>query len=155
MGHRSATRYQAAIICAGEILLIKHREHASGRAYWLLPGGGREDGETEIECVQREVQEETNLNVEVQALLLDELRQHTGYKTPKRYKTYLCQPSTTEATPGYEPEPDVAAIYAIVEVGWFSITDESTWNELILQDAITTSELRRISKAFSENSRIV
>jgi ADP-ribose pyrophosphatase YjhB (NUDIX family) len=48
-------RYQAAIFRDDEILLIKCREQTSGRVYWLLPGGGRETGETEIECVQREV----------------------------------------------------------------------------------------------------
>lgn len=54
------TRYQAAIMSGEEILLIKHQEHKSGRAYWLLPGGGIEDGETEVKCVEREVREETN-----------------------------------------------------------------------------------------------
>lgn len=39
-------RYQAAIIHNRQILLIQHREHASGRSYWLLPGGGREAKET-------------------------------------------------------------------------------------------------------------
>jgi 8-oxo-dGTP pyrophosphatase MutT (NUDIX family) len=39
-------RYQAAIIHNRQILLIQHREHASGRSYWLLPGGGREADET-------------------------------------------------------------------------------------------------------------
>jgi len=57
------TRYQAAIIRGEDILLIKNREHGNGRAYWLLPGGGIEAGETEIERVQREAHEETNLEV--------------------------------------------------------------------------------------------
>ena len=41
------TRYQGAIVRGNHILLIQHREHASRRSYWLLPGGGREDGETD------------------------------------------------------------------------------------------------------------
>ena len=49
------TRYQAAIMRGEEILLIKHQEHKTGNAYWVLPGGGIEDGETEIQCIQREV----------------------------------------------------------------------------------------------------
>ena len=53
-----------------EILLIKHQEHKNGRAYWLLPGGGIEDSETEVQCAEREVREETNLEVKVACLLL-------------------------------------------------------------------------------------
>ena len=51
------TRYQGAIIKDHHILLIKQTEHASGRSYWLIPGGGIEPGETEEVCVQREVLE--------------------------------------------------------------------------------------------------
>jgi hypothetical protein len=34
-------RCQGAIVHAHQLLLIQHREHASGNAYWLLPGGRR------------------------------------------------------------------------------------------------------------------
>ena len=66
------TRYQGAIIRDHHILLIQQTEHASGRSYWLLPGGGIEPDETEEDCVQREMWEETGLHVHVQCLLLDE-----------------------------------------------------------------------------------
>ena len=49
------TRYQGAIIKDDQILLIKHTEHASGRSFWVIPGGGREPGETEMACVAREM----------------------------------------------------------------------------------------------------
>ncbi len=65
-------RYQGAIINDHQILLVRHAEHVSGRSYWIIPGGGIEAGETEEECVQREMLEETNLRVEVERLLLDE-----------------------------------------------------------------------------------
>ena len=45
-------RYQGAIVRDDHLLLIKHREHTSGHAYWVIPGGGREEGETEEECVR-------------------------------------------------------------------------------------------------------
>ncbi len=54
-------RYQGAIIRDDHLLLIKHREHESGREYWILPGGGRESDESEEDCVKRELQEETGL----------------------------------------------------------------------------------------------
>jgi 8-oxo-dGTP pyrophosphatase MutT (NUDIX family) len=46
-------RYQGAIIRDHHILLLKQIEHASGRSYWQIPGGGIEPDETEEQCVQR------------------------------------------------------------------------------------------------------
>lgn len=139
------TRYQAAILLDEEILLIKNHELLTGHHYWLLPGGGREPGETEIECVQREVLEETNLEVKVRGILLDENTQNWDYGTYQRFKTYHCHPLTTAASPGTEPE--VASAYQIIEVGWFNIFDETTWDEMILNDPITAPVLRRIRLA--------
>jgi 8-oxo-dGTP diphosphatase len=59
------TRYQGAIVRNHSILLIRQRENESGRSYWILPGGGIEPGETEEDCVRREMKEETNLDVRV------------------------------------------------------------------------------------------
>jgi ADP-ribose pyrophosphatase YjhB (NUDIX family) len=95
------TRYQGAILVDHHILLIKHTQHASGRSYWLLPGGGSEAAETAESCVQREIQEETGLHVEVQTLLLDEpAPQGDVYQ---RMQTYRCALLSGEARPGYEP----------------------------------------------------
>ena len=74
-------RYQGAVIRDDHILLIRHQEHATGRAYWVIPGGGRESHETKEACVQRETREETNLDVSVKRLLLDELGVPTGWKS--------------------------------------------------------------------------
>ena len=84
-------RYQGAIVHDHHILLIKHREHNTGRSYWLFPGGGIEPGETEEDCVQREMKEETNLDVKVKGILLDkpELDEGSPYQ---RLQTYLCKP---------------------------------------------------------------
>ena len=73
MGQSSAlpVRYQGAVIRDDKILLIRHTEHVSGRSYWVFPGGGREANETEIECVVREMLEETNLEVSVERLLVE------------------------------------------------------------------------------------
>src|SRR5687768_14905019 len=101
------TRYQGAIIVDHHILLIKHTEHATGRSYWLLPGGGSEVGETVESCVQREVREETGLDVRIQALLLDEPAPEGDVY--RRMQTYRCELLSGEARPGYEPEADAAA----------------------------------------------
>src|SRR5512146_1080079 len=128
-------RYQGAIIQDDQILLIMHREHSTGRAYWLLPGGGREPGETEEACVQREMLEETSLEIVVERLLLD----NPGVPTDvyKRFKTYLCRIVKGEAKPGYEPEVEAAQKYAIVEVRWFDLRDPGSLDAGLHEDPFT------------------
>ena len=138
-------RYQGAIIRNDHILLIKHREHASGDDYWVIPGGGREDGETEEECIKREMKEETHLNVTVEQLLLDEPGHPGGVY--KRLKTYLCIPMPGEAHPGHEPEFEAAENYAITEVGWFDLRDEMAWGAKVITDPFTYPLLQRIRTA--------
>jgi 8-oxo-dGTP pyrophosphatase MutT (NUDIX family) len=144
-------RYQAAIIDNGQILLIQHREHTSGRSYWLLPGGGREADETPEQCLIREVREETELTITVARLLLDD-------PTPsgdvyQRFHTYLCRPSTLTARPGMEPEPEAAALYSISAVAWYPLEDESKWGAEITADPLTAPLLRRIRGALGDTFR--
>jgi ADP-ribose pyrophosphatase YjhB (NUDIX family) len=135
-------RYQGAIVREHHILLIRQQERASERDYWVIPGGGRLEGETEETCVIREMKEETNLDVQVVRLLLDEAREPG--RVYRRAKTYLCTVVGGEAQPGYEPEPEVAQTYAIVEVGWFDLRDQAGWGEKLRSDAITYSLLHSL-----------
>jgi 8-oxo-dGTP pyrophosphatase MutT (NUDIX family) len=137
-----STRYQGAIIRDHHILLIKQTELATGRSYWLIPGGGIERDETEENCVQREMQEETGLHVQVHSLLLDE--PSSPAETYQRRKTYLCQILDGEARPGYEPEGEYATAYSFTEVGWFDLRHPTSWNEQIVSDPITYPLLQRI-----------
>jgi ADP-ribose pyrophosphatase YjhB (NUDIX family) len=136
------TRFQGAIIRNDHILLIKHREYATGDEYWVIPGGGREEGETEQECVKREIKEETHLSVTVKQLLLDELGRADGVY--RRFQTYLCAPMQGEACPGCEPELEASEAYAITEVGWFDLRDETTWDPEVVADPFTYPLLQRI-----------
>jgi len=52
---------RAIIIKDGKILLMHRRKHKE--EYFVLPGGGVEEGETPIETVNREVYEETGLKM--------------------------------------------------------------------------------------------
>jgi 8-oxo-dGTP pyrophosphatase MutT (NUDIX family) len=117
------TRYQGFIVRDHHVLLIKHREHATGGSYWVIPGGGLDEDETEEQCMIREMKEETNLDVKVERLVFDELA-HPGGVYRWR-KTYLCSPIGGTASSGYEPEPEAAAGYSISEVAWFDLRDES------------------------------
>jgi 8-oxo-dGTP pyrophosphatase MutT (NUDIX family) len=138
-------RYQGAIIRDDQILLILHREHSTGRAYWVIPGGGRELGETEEACVQREMLEETSLDIMVERLLLDEPGALNGVY--KRLKTYLCKVVKGEAQPGYEPEVEASQNYAIVEVRWFDLKDPSSWEARMHADPFTFPLVQRIRAA--------
>jgi ADP-ribose pyrophosphatase YjhB (NUDIX family) len=144
MVHRSI-RYQGAVIHDHHILLLKQIEHASGRSYWLLPGGRMEPYETEERCVQREVLEETSLQVQVQRLLLDE--PNISGRSYQRRKTYLCSVLDGEARLGYEPEAEYAAAYSFIEVGWFDLRRSSGWNEQIVHDPITYPLLQQLQSA--------
>lgn len=136
------TRYQGAIIRDHHILLIKQIEHASGRSYWLLPGGRIEPNETEESCVQREMLEETGLHVQVLFLLLDERSIRSA--SYQQRKTYVCSVLDGEARPGFEPEAEYAKEYSFTEVGWFDLRHSTTWNEQIVSDPITYPMLQRI-----------
>jgi len=139
------TRYQGAIVQDHHILLIQHRHHTDGRSYWLVPGGGRVPRETYEQGVRRELLEETNLEVRVERLLLEDHVPRRGIYS--RYRTYLCTPVGGEAQPGYEPEEDAAAAYGIVAVAWFDLRDPSSWDPLVREDAITFPLLQRIRAA--------
>jgi ADP-ribose pyrophosphatase YjhB (NUDIX family) len=136
------TRYQGAIIRNHSILLIRHLENESGRSYWIIPGGGIEPGETEEECVRREMKEETNLDVRVVSLLLDE--PNPSKKIYRSRKTYLCEPSEGNASPGIEPEPDAARWYRITEVKWFDLSDVSGWDADLVGDPLTFDQMQRL-----------
>jgi len=137
-------RYQGAIIRDYQILLIKHSEKDTGRSYWILPGSGIEPGESEEDCVRREIKEETNLDVRIVSLILDE--PNPTKSTYLSRKTYLCEPDTGEARPGFEPEPEVASWYSIVEVKWFSLHDESSWDLDLTDNSVTYGQLQRVRK---------
>src|SRR5688572_28165420 len=138
-------RYQAAIIQYDHLLLLKATDFTDGQTFWVIPGGGREEGETEADCVRREVLEETHLQVKVERLLLDE--PNIPDNIYQRFKTYLCQIVGGEARPGIEPEVDTADQVTITAIGWFDLRQPSLWDPLALNDPFTYSLLQRLRLA--------
>jgi len=68
------------VIFDNKTVLI-HRK-VNGNEYFVFPGGGVEPGETNEECVIREVREETSIEVKVEKLLysvIDEKSEHYFY----------------------------------------------------------------------------
>jgi 8-oxo-dGTP pyrophosphatase MutT (NUDIX family) len=142
---RRDVRYQAAIIHANQVLLLKVVDRDSGATFWLLPGGGREAGESEEACVQREVREETALEVAVVRALFEAPDPPGGIYD--RLRTYLCHVMSGEARPGIEPEVDTPEHTTIREVGWFDLRYPTTWDPLVLGDPITLPLLRQMRAA--------
>ena len=58
---RSAVRGLLVDESSNSVLLIHTHIPDSGKLIWLAPGGGREPGESETDCLFRELQEETGL----------------------------------------------------------------------------------------------
>jgi 8-oxo-dGTP diphosphatase len=142
---KRTTRYQGAIVRDDHVLLLKVHDRASGETFWLIPGGGREELESEEECVRREMQEETHLDVEVVRLLLDEAARSGD--TYQRMRTYLCRIVRGEALPGLEPGIDESEHQTIRAVRWFDLRDPSRWDALVLADRITYPQLERLRAA--------
>ena len=139
-------RYQGAIIQDHQILLLKQIEHASGRSYWQIPGGRIELDETEEQCVQREMLEETGLEVQIDSLLLDEPSPPSD-SIYQRWKTYCCTILAGEPLPGSEPEADLVDAYSFTEVGWFDLRDPATWAARLGAASYIAAWLRRLQEA--------
>ena len=142
---RRDIRYQAAIVERHQVLLLKVVDRDSGESFWLLPGGGREAGESEEACVEREVREETHLEIAVERLLFEMPDIPEG--TYERLRTYLCHVVDGEARPGIEPEVDSVDHTTIREVGWFDLRYPRSWDALVLRDPITLPLLCRLRAA--------
>ena len=138
------THYQGAIIQNHHILLIKHLEHKTGRSYWIFPGGGIESDETEEECVRREMKEETNLDIRVLSVLVDQ-PSYPG-DVYHQLKTYHCEPFEGKARPGFEPEPEAVSQYGIVAAQWFDLRSETDWDLLLVNDPLTYLPLQRVRR---------
>ncbi len=139
---KRTTRYQGAIVRDHHMLLIMHREVGHDVGFWVIPGGGREDGESEEACVRREMLEETHLDVRVEKLLLQD---PASPGAPYQWrKTYLCTPVGGKAKPGHEPEFEADEGYEIVAVAWVDLRDETQWYPELVADPITYPQLQRI-----------
>jgi 8-oxo-dGTP pyrophosphatase MutT (NUDIX family) len=139
-------RYEGAILRDHYLLQIKIHVYASGRDIWMLPGGGIEPGETEEDCVRREVREETRLDVVVDKLLLDE-PELPGLSTYQKRRVFRCKPLSGDAKPGYEPEIEAQRQYGIVGVGWFDLRDDQSWDPVAVNNPATYAKLQSVRKA--------
>lgn len=80
------TRVRAIIIRNGNIILIKRTK--KDEVYFVFPGGGVEEGETDREALIREIKEELGLDVEVEELIVSRSFNKRGSDDIEHF--YLC-----------------------------------------------------------------
>lgn len=135
-------RYQAAVVDAGRLLL--HRVPRGEAGFWVLPGGGREAGESEPGCVAREVREETGIEVAVGPVLYD-VPADPPDGTYARWRTYLCRVTGGEAAPGGgEGWAELTA------VRWLPLEDPAAWEPALRADPFLHPQLLRIRDALRD-----
>ena len=141
MGTLRHTRYQAAVIRDGEILLVCCA-FRDGPTVWIFPGGGREDGEDEESCVTREVLEETGLSIRVDRLIID-CPAKPADGTYRRWRTYQCSVTGGEAAAG----GGEGANAELIDIMWLSLDDERRWPAGIRDDPFLAPQLHAIRDA--------
>jgi ADP-ribose pyrophosphatase YjhB (NUDIX family) len=142
---RRDVHYQAAVVRDHHVLLLRVFDRADSIEFWLLPGGGREPGESEADCLRREVHEETHLEVAVGSLLFETSDIPEGMY--ERLRTYHCVVVSGEARPGTEPEVDDDGQTTIRALAWFDLRDPTTWEPSLYATRGTADQLLRLRSA--------
>lgn len=133
-------RYQAAVV-DGTRLLMLHCVPRNEPGFWVLPGGGREPGESETACVARELREEACVDVEVGPMLYD-IPADPPDGTYTRWRTYLCRITHGEPTAG-----DGEGWAELTAIQWLPLDDRAAWAMALEGDEYLYPQLERIADA--------
>ncbi|HEX5848842.1 MAG TPA: NUDIX hydrolase [Rubrobacter sp.] len=121
-------RVAAVVERGGELLLVRH-EKPGRDAYWVLPGGRLEPGETIPECAVRELEEETGLAASFSGVLYVGEFLREGRHTIDVVARVTLE-GDDEAVLGSDPEVAPDAEPTLREVRWVSV-DELRGIELL------------------------
>ena len=134
------TRLQAAIVRDDHLLLVQCTLPGEP-PFWVLPGGGREAGESDAEAVAREVREELGVEVEV-GRLVDDVPADPPDGTYTRWRTFACRVVRGEpAACG----ADGAAV--LTAVRWLPLAACAEWDAALRSDRFLYPQLVRVRAA--------
>ena len=105
---------KGVLVCNGQVLLLKNE-----RDEWELPGGKLEPGEQPVDCVAREISEETGLSV-ITGPILDAWQYHICPGRDVLIVTYGCQPKSGQS-PSLSSEHKEMGFFTLAEVGDLTI----------------------------------
>jgi 8-oxo-dGTP pyrophosphatase MutT (NUDIX family) len=129
----------------GQRLLLLRCAPRDEAPFWVLPGGGREAGESAEACVAREVREEAGIEVAVGPLLYD-VPADPPDGTYTRWRTYLCRVARGEAAPGGgEGGAEITA------VRWLPLDEPAGWDPALCADPFLHPQLLRIRAALRDS----
>jgi 8-oxo-dGTP pyrophosphatase MutT (NUDIX family) len=116
-GRRVLLGSRALCVSQGQVLLVEHRDPQTHLSYWVLPGGGREIGETFAEAAIREVREETGVTVRIVRRL-----RVPAHQEQVTYALFQVEPvKHTEAA----PLVDLCAETYLRGAAWHPVTTEN------------------------------
>lgn len=101
-------RVRAIIIASDKILLINRVKE--DKSYWVIPGGGVEQGESHEHAIKRECIEELGINVEMVRLFLQRIGDKPGMEGQHEF-FYLCNMIGGRVGSGQGPEFQPEAQY--------------------------------------------
>lgn len=98
-----------ALVTAGERVLLIREHHADGSAFWTIPGGGAEAGESLSDCLRRELREEIRCRATVGETVGTYTYRHTSRPATTVYAVF-------DATLRTDPDPNRAEV--ITDHAW-------------------------------------
>lgn len=115
-------RVRVCGVCIKEdkLLLVRHSHTLGNEAFWAPPGGGLTYGESVQDCLKREMQEETGLEVEVgRFLFVNEFLQPPLHAVELFFEVNVKGGSITTGT-----DPEMEAGQQLIEqVQWLSMKE--------------------------------
>jgi 8-oxo-dGTP pyrophosphatase MutT (NUDIX family) len=116
---------------AGRVLLVAVTDPVDARRIWMTPGGGRDEGETDIDCARRELREETGVSVgELQGPVFqhEHVFRWAGRMYRQRERFYV---ASIEGSTQGDASPDEIERAAEMEARWWTVDELRTTGELI------------------------
>lgn len=120
-----------ALVRSADRVLLARERHADGGAFWTLPGGGAQSGESLADALRRELTEELRCEAVVEAERASVWYAHrSSAATLSRYTVFAC--SLTSAADPVRSE-------RVVETAWVDPSEPPAgtllWVQAVLADA--------------------